>query len=207
MWKINSKKYSDSCCCGRSDCAEPRAGSPKMTLAPFLCLNRKLCEHSLRNKAGSSEIWTLLNPRDAGTESAVLVFSCSEEKTWNRLFVILNIRIWPAIQPLAYAQQKQKECNKNRKGVGYNSRSVIRNKENSSLTCCLYGNCVIVQSLYVFAHCFLHCTGNTFSYMNSSIHWFCWLITTQKTRKCAKKMNYLILDVSFGVRQPPKAPF
>lgn len=37
-----------------------------------------------------------------------------------------------AIQHLVYAQEKQKEFNKNRKGVGFNSRSVIRNKENSS---------------------------------------------------------------------------
>lgn len=75
-----------------------------MSLAPVLHLNRKLCEHSLRNKVESSEI-TLLN--------------------------LLNTRVRPAIQHLVYVQQKQKEFNKNRKDVGFNSTSVMRNKENS----------------------------------------------------------------------------
>lgn len=90
MWKINSSTFQRNtltvnCCCGRNNCTEPRTGSTKTHLAPFLHLNRKLCKHVLRNKVESSEIWTLLNPRDGGTESAFLVFSISEEYAWKQV--------------------------------------------------------------------------------------------------------------------------
>lgn len=108
MWKINSSAYQRnirtvSCCCGRNNCAEPGTRNTKISLVPFLLLNRKLCEHKLRNQTGSSEIWTLPNPRHGGAESAFLVLAAQRNMHGTGGSSSLNARIWTENQHLPHA--------------------------------------------------------------------------------------------------------
>lgn len=108
MWKINSSACprnirTVSCCCGRSNCAEPRTRNTKISSVPFLLLNRKLCEHKLRNQTGSLETWTLPNPRHGRAGSALLLLAVQRNTHGAGGSQTLNVRIWTENQHLSHA--------------------------------------------------------------------------------------------------------